>query len=80
MVARHLVFLVGQVLAAQAHLPVAAENSIVLAFPKVVPSAANPLGCWDWWGYTGPDHLWRDGRQMKVLDDWLVSLSGADPH
>ena len=60
------------------YLPWAAQNGIVLAFPQVVPSAANPLGCWDWWGYTGPDYLWRGGRQMKLLAGWLVSLAGAE--
>jgi poly(3-hydroxybutyrate) depolymerase len=59
------------------YLPWAGANDIVLAFPQVVPSAVNPLGCWDWWGYTGAEYLWRDGRQMKVLADWLQSLSGG---
>jgi poly(3-hydroxybutyrate) depolymerase len=58
------------------YLQWAGGNGIVLAFPQVVPSAANPLGCWDWWGYTGPDYLWRDGAQMTVIADWLRSLAG----
>ena len=60
------------------YLPWAAANGIVLAFPQVVPGAANPLGCWDWWGYTGPDYLWRDGAQMKTLAGWLESLAGGN--
>lgn len=59
------------------YLPWAAANGIVLAFPQVVPSAANPLGCWDWWGYTGQDYLWRDGAQMRTLATWLESLAGG---
>jgi len=62
------------------YLPWAGANSIVLAFPQVVPSAANPLGCWDWWGYTGQDYLWRDGAQMKTLTGWLESLAGGTIH
>jgi poly(3-hydroxybutyrate) depolymerase len=58
------------------YLPWAGGNGIVLAFPQVVPSAVNPLGCWDWWGYTGADYLWRDGAQMKVIADWLRTLAG----
>ena len=57
------------------YLPWAEANGIVLAFPQVVASATNPLGCWDWWGYTGPDYLWRDGPQMKVLADWVMDMA-----
>jgi len=59
------------------YLPWAARNGIVLAFPQVTPSAVNPLGCWDWWGYAGPDYLWRSGKQMKVLADWLISMAAS---
>jgi poly(3-hydroxybutyrate) depolymerase len=58
------------------YLPWAGGNGIVLAFPQVVPSALNPLGCWDWWGYTGADYLWRDGAQMQVIANWLRALAG----
>ena len=61
------------------YLDWAGANGIVLAFPQVVPSAVNPLGCWDWWGYTGPDYLWRNGSQMGVIADWLKSLMGDEP-
>jgi poly(3-hydroxybutyrate) depolymerase len=62
------------------YLPWAETNHIVLAFPQVEKSLVaplNPHGCWDWWGYTGADYLWRDGRQMKVIADWIRSLAGA---
>ena len=57
------------------YLPWAQANDIVLAFPQVVPGAANPFDCWDWWGYTGADYRWRNGAQMKVLTDWISTLS-----
>jgi len=57
------------------YLPWAEANNIVLAFPQVVPSAVNPFACWDWWGYTGATYRWRDGPQMKVLADWMQTLS-----
>jgi len=60
------------------YLPWAEANGIVLAFPQVTPSAVNPLGCWDWWGYTGADYRWRSGKQMGVLAGWLQGLPGAD--
>ena len=60
------------------YLPWAEANDIVLAFPQIAPSAVNPMGCWDWWGYTGPDYRWRDGAQMKLLAEWVRSLAGLE--
>ena len=57
------------------YLPWAAANDIVLAFPQVVPGQLNPYACWDWWGYTGPEYRWRDGKQMQVVSGWIRSLS-----
>lgn len=59
------------------YLPWAEANNIVVAFPQVAKSMLapmNPHACWDWWGYTGDDYLWRDGKQMTVLTNWLKSL------
>lgn len=56
----------------------AEANGIVLAFPQVQATAGNPMGCWDWWGYTGPDYRVRDGAQMKVLASWVRALAGYD--
>jgi len=52
----------------------AETNDIVLAFPQVVPGTLNPYACWDWWGYTGEDYRWRNGKQMIVVTDWIKSL------
>ena len=57
------------------YLPWAGANNIVLVFPQVAPAAANPIACWDWWGYTGASYRWRDGAQMKVLANWIQLLS-----
>jgi len=56
------------------YLPWAAANQILLAFPQVAASPVNPLGCWDWWGYTGAGYLNREAPQMQVLSDWIRSL------
>jgi poly(3-hydroxybutyrate) depolymerase len=56
------------------YLSWAQANDIVLAFPQVVPGALNPYACWDWWGYTGADYRWRNGKQMVVVTDWIKSL------
>lgn len=58
------------------YLEWAEKNNMVLAFPQAVASMANPLACWDWWGYSGKNYLWRDGKQMKVLSDWIKQLAG----
>jgi poly(3-hydroxybutyrate) depolymerase len=57
------------------YLPWAEANNIVLAFPQVIPSEVNPYACWDWWGYTGEDYRWRNGKQMQVVTDWIELLS-----
>jgi poly(3-hydroxybutyrate) depolymerase len=65
------------------YLPWAESNNIVLAFPQVKKSLVaplNPHACWDWWGYTNDNYLWRDGAQMKVLADWVASLSKKYQH
>jgi len=59
------------------YLPWAEANDIVLAFPQVIPSNVNPYACWDWWGYTGEDYRWRNGKQMQVVTDWIKLLSAT---
>jgi len=59
------------------YLSWAQANDIVLAFPQVAPAAANPYACWDWWGYTGADYRWRNGKQMLVVTDWIKQLSSV---
>ncbi|MGB5488392.1 MAG: PHB depolymerase family esterase [Lysobacterales bacterium] len=56
------------------YLTWAETNDIILAFPQVVPGTLNPYACWDWWGYSGPDYRWRNGKQMVVVTDWIKSL------
>lgn len=58
------------------YLPWAEKNNIVLAFPQVVASMVNPLACWDWWGYSGENYLWRQGKQMTTLVNWVRQLAG----
>ena len=28
-------------------------NNIIILYPQAIVIGTNPLGCWDWWGYTG---------------------------
>lgn len=57
----------------------AGTNNIVLAFPQVVAGVTNPLACWDWWGYSDPNYLWREGKQQKLLANWARQLAGLEP-
>jgi poly(3-hydroxybutyrate) depolymerase len=57
------------------YIPWAASNRLILLFPQVAPSALNPQGCWDWWGYTGRDYLTRNGAQVMAVHRMLLQLS-----
>ena len=35
---------------------------------------ANPKGCWDWWGYSGPDYFRREGQQMQAVHGMIERL------
>lgn len=56
------------------YLSWAEANNIVVAFPQVVPGTLNPYACWDWWGYTGAEYRWRNGKQMIAVTDWIKSF------
>jgi poly(3-hydroxybutyrate) depolymerase len=54
----------------------AAANDTIVLYPQVKPVRPNwllawlpnnPLGCWDWWGYTGPDYAIKSGAQVAAL-------------
>lgn len=42
-------------------------NDLIVLYPQVATSAVNPLGCWDWWGYTGSDYATRSGKQLAAI-------------
>jgi hypothetical protein len=52
----------------------AETNNIVVLFPQAASSIANPLGCWDWWGYTGPAFLTGEAPQIKSVWAMLSRL------
>jgi hypothetical protein len=58
----------------------AAANRIVVLYPQAAPSRVapfNPQGCWDWWGYTGPDYAARNGAQLAAVRRMVAALGGA---
>jgi len=43
-------------------------NNIIVLYPQAVSSSpSNPLGCWDWWGYTTADYALKSAPQMKAI-------------
>ncbi|KAH9494826.1 hypothetical protein Btru_017926 [Bulinus truncatus] len=51
-------------------------NDIIILYPQVVVSALNPMGCWDWFGYTGIYYAFHSGPQMRAVHDMMTHLSG----
>jgi hypothetical protein len=61
----------------------AEANRIVVLYPQTTPwertldptgLTANPKGCWDWWGYSGPDYFRREGQQMRAVHGMIERL------
>jgi poly(3-hydroxybutyrate) depolymerase len=52
-------------------------NRLVVLYPQVRASfwPYNPRGCWDWWGYTGPEYHTREGAQVKAVMAMVARLS-----
>jgi poly(3-hydroxybutyrate) depolymerase len=63
----------------------AEANRIVVLYPQATawhrtldPTGltANPNGCWDWWGYSGPDYFRQDGKQIAAVRRMIGRLLG----
>jgi poly(3-hydroxybutyrate) depolymerase len=59
-------------------------NAMIVLYPQTIsrsvwwPGAGfvfNPQGCWDWWGYTGPDYHTKSGRQIQAVRSMLERLA-----
>ena len=58
--------------------PWAENNRIIILYPQTQASRfdpVNPLGCWDWWGYSGADYAYRNGSQIHAVRSMLNQLS-----
>ncbi|HET6388327.1 poly(3-hydroxybutyrate) depolymerase [Hyphomicrobium sp.] len=53
-------------------------NRLVVLFPQTAASSINPQGCWDWWGYTGPQYLTRDAPQIAAVNRMLDALQAPE--
>lgn len=52
----------------------AAAGRIVVLYPQLAPSGANPTGCWDFWGYSGDDYRMQSGPQMRAVKAMIDQL------
>jgi poly(3-hydroxybutyrate) depolymerase len=50
-------------------------NKVLVLFPEVGKSALNPMGCWDWWGYSGRNYLTKDAPQIVAVRRMLDRLA-----
>lgn len=60
----------------------AESNNLLVLYPQVASSKIaplNPLGCWDWWGYTGEDYATKSGAQVSAIMATLDSLKAPSP-
>jgi hypothetical protein len=53
----------------------AAQNRIVIVYPQIMSSAMNPQGCWDWWGYTGPQYDQKGGKQISGINALITAFA-----
>ena len=53
-------------------------NNLVVLYPQAIASVipGNPEGCWDWWGYDGPDFAVKTAPQMVTIMNMVTALGG----
>jgi poly(3-hydroxybutyrate) depolymerase len=52
----------------------AEESDVVVVYPYVRKTLLNPLGCWDWWGYTGTQYATRYGVQIDFIKRLITNF------
>lgn len=45
----------------------AESNNIIIIYPQTRPGSYNPAGCWDVYGYTGPNFALKSSLQMSAI-------------
>ncbi len=59
----------------------AESNRLLVLYPQVASSKLapmNPLGCWDWWGYTDENYATRSGVQITSVMAMIEALSAPN--
>ena len=52
----------------------AERHNIIVIYPQNEKSSKNPMGCWDWWGYTGSDYALQTGDQIYGIYKMVQEL------
>jgi poly(3-hydroxybutyrate) depolymerase len=60
-------------------------NRLIVLYPQIAARygwsfggwsfVVNPRGCWDWWGYTGPEYHTKAGAQISAVKRMLDRLA-----
>lgn len=54
----------------------AEANNIVILYPMAAKTQQdNPYGCWDWFGFTGPDYANKEGKQIRAIERMVKQIS-----
>jgi len=53
----------------------ASQNRMVVVYPQIKSSLMNPQGCWDWWGYTGPQYDQKNDRQISGINRMITAFA-----
>jgi len=72
-------YLLGDEFPGLANLDTYADtNNLVVLYPQAIASVIpdNPEGCWDWWGYDGPDFAIKTAPQMVTIMNMVTALGG----
>jgi poly(3-hydroxybutyrate) depolymerase len=53
-------------------------NNLVVLYPQAIAAVipVNPEGCWDWWGYDGPNFAVKSAPQMVTIMNMVRALGG----
>ena len=53
-------------------------NNLEILYPQAIASIVpyNPEGCWDWWGYDGPNFAVKSAPQMVAIMNMVHALGG----
>lgn len=54
----------------------AEQHGVIILYPQAAKSSSSPYGCWDWWGYSGPDYYVKSGKQIEAIHTMVECLTG----
>ncbi|MEU8620449.1 PHB depolymerase family esterase [Streptomyces sp. NPDC048623] len=72
-------YLLGDEFAERGNLDTYADtNDLVVLYPQAIATTVpyNPQGCWDWFGYNGPDFAVKSAPQMRAITTMVHALGG----